>query len=411
MNGFNHILMALTITLGIAGVPEFCFSQDQQPETTGQEKQENEDVHNLRPKHSTEELLKMSEEAIQNGLNFLVSSQNEDGSWGSHDPKIANLQNFGFALRNRGAQNAVRAACTSICAQALLIQPNRTEEQTAALEKAIADLLQPREYEFYPGESFDTWGNGYQLEFLVELDAAPEGEKHKEQIKVAAQKCVDNLMASQQHNGGWHYYQHGAMNDAGSMSFNTSLFALSLARARKMGVTVPDGMVGDASKVVDRQRVPDGSFHYDSRFFNSGTSALASLGAGSRTIANTYAMYQLGNYSQDDLTAGMKVFEIGENYLEMGRKRIQPHSVVHQISGYFFFFGYNYATLTAELMGSSVSQERWDRLAWQMLRTQEPSGSWWDTAAADYGDKWGTGFALQSLQRYVREHNRRASDQ
>ncbi len=392
----------------------FCRAQDSSvdQDVVGEtEKQASADVHNLRPKHGTDKLLTLADKAIQDGLSFLVTTQNEDGSWGSHDPKVARLANFGFQLRDRGAQNAVRAACTAICAQALLKQPNRTAEQQTALDKAVADLLQPRDYEFYPGESFDTWGNGYQLEFLVELNAVPEGDPHKEAIHKAAQKCVDNLLKSQQHNGGWHYYQHGAMNDAGSMSFNTSLFALSLARAKKMGVDVPDGMVLDASKVVDRQRVPDGSFHYDSRFFNSGTSALANLGAGSRTIANTWAMFQMGQYSQDDLQRGMTVFENGENYLEMGRKRITPHSVVHQISGYFFFFGYNYATQTAELMGDTVTQDRWNRLGWQMLRTQEKDGRWWDTAAADYGDKWGTGFAIQSLQRYVRETRRRLEDE
>ena len=86
---------------------------------------------------------------------------------------------------------------------------------------------------------------------------------------------------------------------------------------------------------------------------------------------------------------------------------IQPHSAVHAISGYFFFFGYNYATEVAVLLGEDLPQKRWDRLAWTMLRTQEKNGSWWDTAAADYGDKWGTGFAIQSLQRYLREMERR----
>ena len=413
------IMVLVLASAWIIGLQSNCFGQETAADKTDSEslpiqKQESghqsADVHNLRPAHGTEKLLTLADKAIQQGLDFLIANQNDDGSWGSHDPKIASLANFGFQLRDRGAQNAVRAACTAICAQALLMQPDRTQQQQKALDSAIEDLLEPRDYEFYPGESFDTWGNGYQLEFLVELNAATEGETHQKDIKKAAQKCVDNLLKSQQHNGGWHYYQHGAMNQAGSMSFNTSLFALSLARAKKMGVDVPKGMVTDAAKVVDRQRVPDGSFHYDSRFFNSGTSALANLGSGSRTIANTYAMFQLGHFSQDDLQHGMKVFENGENYLEMGRKRITPHSVVHQISGYFFFFGYNYATQTAELLGYGVTQKRWDRLAWQMLRTQEDDGRWWDTAAADYGDKWGTGFALQSLQRYVRETRRRIEE-
>ena len=42
------------------------------------------------------------------------------------------------------------------------------------------------------------------------------------------------------------------------------------------------------------------------------------------------------------------------------------------------------------------------------MRTQEPNGSWWDTPAADYGDKWATGFVLESIQRYL-DYDKQAS--
>ena len=113
------------------------------------------------------------------------------------------------------------------------------------------------------------------------------------------------------------------------------------------------------------------------------------------------ALHEAGAYDDDDLTRALEVFNEGENYLEDGRKLIQPHTAVHQISGYFFFYGYNYASELAERLGTSVPEVRWDRFAWTMVRTQEDNGAWWDTAAADYGDKWGTGFALSTLLRYL----------
>ena len=414
MNRLSISTLAIVLVTGAVSI-----AAPQDPATRDETSQEDvsRDLHNLRPKLPTEELVKRSEKAIQDGLNFLVRTQNKDGSWGSHDPSVANLANFGFQLRNRGSQDAVRTACTAICAKAFLNQEKLTEEQQAALDKAIVELLKvpeinpktgkrPAQFAFHPGETFNTWGYGYKLGFLTELAKSPLGKSRLDKIKLAAQCCVDSLLKHQQHNGGWHYYGN-QIKGQGSMSFNTSFFALSLLRAKQMGLKVPEGMVPDAVKVVKKQRVPDGSFHYDSRFFHSGTSALANLGAGSRTISNTVALYKMGYYSRKDLVAGMKVFDNGENYLEMGRKRIQPHSVVHQISGYFFFFGYNYATQTCEILGDEVPQARWDRFGWTMLRTQEKDGSWWDTAAAGYGDKWGTGFAIQCLQRYVRETNRR----
>ena len=364
------------------------------------------DVHQLRPQHPTKELIARSQASIEKGFDFLLKTQNSDGSWGSHDPKMAALMNFGFKTGNRGSQDAVRTACTAICAEALLFEPELSAAQRLALERAIEELLKVRKFAYHPGESFNTWGYGYKLGFLVELYASPLGEKYKDRIFPAAQSCVDGLLRHQQHGGGWGYYS-GVMRDFQTMSFNTAFFGWSLFRGKEMGLSVPEGMVIDAARAIQRQRNPDGSFVYSSSHEKSGESILANLGSGSRTISSALALFEMGLYDREQLNQAMKVFANGENYLEQGRKLIQPHSAVHKISGYFFFFGYNYATEVATILEDEVDQKRWDRLAWTMLRTQEKYGGWWDTAAADYGDKWGTGFAIRSLQRYLREMERR----
>ncbi len=401
----NFVAVLLTVGVVCSSVAP---AQDQTPEPEKTQQEAPEDVHQLLPKHDTDKLLEMSEAAIQTGFDFLIKTQNEDGSWGSHDPKIANLANFGFQLRNRGSQDAVRTACTAICAEALLKQPNRSEIQEAALAKAIKELIREVEFEFHPGETFASWGYGYKLGFLVVLHDSQYGEENvdKDTLMAAAESCVNGLVDLAQADGGWGYYS-GVMKDFQSMSFNTAFFALSLKRAKEMGIDVPENMVVDASKIVDRVRAPDGTIGYDARFTHDRSTVLSNLGAGSRTISSTWALKELGFYNEADMDKAMQVFENGENYLEQGRKLIQPHSAVHQISGYFFFFGYNYASESAAKMGDRISQERWDRFGWTMLRTQEPDGCWWDTPAGEYGDKWGTGFAIQTLQRFVTETKRR----
>ncbi len=366
------------------------------------------DKHQLRPQVPTKELVKRAQSSIQRGLDFLVATQNKDGSWGSHDPKMAALMNFGFRTGNRGSQDAVRTACTSICAEALLYQQDLSAAEKNALEKAIEELLKVRKFAYHPGESFNTWGYGYKLGFLVQLANSSLGEKYRDRIQPAAQSCVDGLLRYQQHGGGWGYYS-GVMRDFQTMSFNTAFFGLSVHRGKQIGLTVPDGLVHDAIRAVDRQRAPDGSFVYSSAHENKAEGILANLGSGSRTISSALALYELGIYKQPALKKALQVFANGENYLEQGRKLIQPHSAVHKISGYFFFFGYNYATEVAAILGDDVEQERWDRFCWTMLRTQERNGSWWDTPAASYGDKWGTGFAIRVLQRYLDEMKNRRS--
>ena len=67
----------------------------------------NRDVHKLRPQFPTSVLVEKSEMAIQDGLNYLIESQNEDGSWGSHDPKLPDWANLAFSVRKRGSHDAV----------------------------------------------------------------------------------------------------------------------------------------------------------------------------------------------------------------------------------------------------------------------------------------------------------------
>ena len=223
------------------------------------------------------------------------------------------------------------------------------------------------------------------------------------QIRAVVKVCIDGLEKYQQHQGGWGYYA-GPMNDFSSMSFNTAFFASALDRARKLGLSDDPKvaeMVGDSLKIVQTARFPDGSFSYYGDHKQSSGMALESLGAGSRTVVCALTLHDLGVYDDDDLLQSLRVFDASENYLESGRKLIQPHSAVHKISGYFFFYGYAYATELAGRLGDAVEQSRWDRFAWTMLRTQEENGSWWDTPAGDYGDKWATGFALICLNRYL----------
>ena len=358
------------------------------------------DVHHLAPTLGTEELLAKAVQARKAGLDFLVRTQNKDGSWGSHDPVIANLKDFGFSTSNPGSNDAVRLACTAICAQALMETPNRTPPQQAALNKAQEALLDTAKFAYHKNENFNIWGYCYKLDFLTSWLARDDSKPFRERIRAAAMVCINGAIRYQQHEGGWGYYA-SPNNDFDSMSFTTANFIIGLQRAKELGLPVKDGLIEDATEILSQMRVPDGSFVYSSGHRRRPTSMLAKLGSGSRTVVAALGLHAVGRLDQKDIKTSLDVFQEGENYLEDGRKLITPHTAAHQISGYFFFYGYNYATELATLLGEDYPVKRWDRLAWTMIRTQEDDGRWWDTPMANYGDKYATGFALLSLQRYL----------
>ena len=116
-----RILMLLCLSLAAC---QFSIGQEEERKSDKSDnpKLNRPDIHKLRPQFPTDQLIVKAEKAIQDGFDFLVKTQNKDGSWGSHDPKMAMLINFGFQTKNRGSQDAVRTACTAICAEALLFQ-------------------------------------------------------------------------------------------------------------------------------------------------------------------------------------------------------------------------------------------------------------------------------------------------
>ena len=193
-------------------------------------------------------------------------------------PRSRNLADFGFQLRNRGSQDAVRTACTAICAEALLDKKDRNEAEEQALQNAIKELLKVRKFAFHPGESFCTWGYGYKLGFLSRLVSSEEGAGMEEEIRKSAQSCVR-----------WPGEVSTARRWLGLLLRSSAGFRLDVvqhgvlcaepASRCQNGARRARGLVKDAAKIVERQKVPDGSYVYSSSHRKNPGSMLKNLGA------------------------------------------------------------------------------------------------------------------------------------
>ena len=166
------IFSALALTAAVAVSPCARAQTPTEPATDplpGQANPQRRDPAGLTPPIRGAALRERAEQALAAGFGFLVKRQNRDGSWGSHDPKLSSLKDFGFGTGNRGANDAVRIACTAIIAQALLRKPQRSAAEQHAFDRALDALLRTDKFAYSMGQPFLVWGYGYKLAFLTEF--------------------------------------------------------------------------------------------------------------------------------------------------------------------------------------------------------------------------------------------------
>lgn len=344
--------------------------------------------------------------ALDRGADFLVRTQHPDGTWGSHDPRVAGYSQLGWPLTCVGGHHGVTNAVTAMSAAALLGKPRRSSAETQALKKAADYLLAHWKFGYDRVAQRDYkaagWGYAYTLDFLCRLLRSPEGPPFADRIRKAVPELIQGLAASRFPDGGWGYY--GSFDGSGS-SFTTGTVLHALARAREAGFPVPRDLVADAAGLIERLEFPNGDFGYDSRFIGNPRGRWPNewLGGGSRAVVGWSALFAEGRRRKaDDLKKGLDLFLKTADYLEIGRKRMIPHrDAPHQISGYFFFYGYYYAAESALRLPPAEQGAYWPSLLDGVLRTQEENGSWWDTICYDYGDKWGTAFAMLTLEGFL----------
>ena len=343
-------------------------------------------------------------DAIRKGFAFLRKTQAKDGAWGSHDPVVVDNAQLGFGIKNFGCHDGVRIACTAICAKALMIYPHRSIADGEAMHKAIRMLFSNWKLAYDPGNAFNCWGYAFNLDFMTALNEHEVGAPYKDEINKVIPKIIDGLKKMQVAEGGWAYYT-SVMMEGASISFITSSILLSLMKARDQGFEIPEGMIKDAGHTVKIQILPNKNFMYGTYLKYTGTHHLEDLSAGGRTQVCGLSLYHLDkSFTRADLIERNDDYFKNVAYVEIiGNKRIIPHTDAPQnISGYFLYYGCYYAAEVMTFLGKDAKQKNWDHLAKMILRHQEDEGSWWDTICYDYGDKWGTGFAVLCLEHYLK---------
>lgn len=344
-------------------------------------------------------------ESYAAGIGWLLSNQQEDGSWGTFESARA----YEVFLDNISSHRAFRTATTALCVMAL-IEPSRADEKVnASLDKGITYLLTAEQPGRASGETFyNTWAHTFTLEALAMLMKDDRFAARHEDMRRIAQREINTLGDLQSAAGGWGYYDFGRSlaSPTGDYdtSFNTASAIMALLKAREVGLEVKQSIIDAATTCLERLRLPSGAFIYGFGHQYMHTAQFNQVkGSLGRSQPCNLALWRLKReITHDQLLAGVKNLRELHHFIEIGRGRPMPHEAWYQTAGYYYFYGHFYA---AQVIEELEEPHRADHAAWLanvMTATQDAEGSWFDFPLYGYHKSYGTALAVMTLERCLK---------
>ena len=156
--------------------------------------------------------------AIERGLQFLLSSQNKDGSWSSKEGKYP-------------------IAGTSLSLMAFMVKGHFPGfgRHGAALDRAKAWLMKKAK-DSPSGVMGGMYEHGLFTLAMSELLGMTADKEDNKEIQVALERAVEVILRSQSPLGGWRY---APRPDSGQDTSVTAMVFVSLASAQQAGILVP----------------------------------------------------------------------------------------------------------------------------------------------------------------------------
>jgi hypothetical protein len=357
---------------------------------------------NLHPKPPAPVPPEKLDAAMRRGIEFLLKSQNKDGSWGTPAsqggvPIIAGI----------GSHHAFIAAVTAMCVSALIETGGDAPEVRKAIERGeeylFAELPKIRRDD--PMLIYNVWTHAYGIQALVRMHGRkPDDKERQKRIEDMIREQYSRLGKYESAEGGWGYYDFQAGTQrpgSNSTSFVNAAVLVAFHEARQIGVPPPEKLTQRAIKMTKWQRQSDFTYLYGTYLWEMPTMGINRPGGSlGRTQACNLALRLWGD---DKVTyAVMKDWLdrlITRNgWLSLGRKKPIPHESFFQVAGYFFYFGHYYAGLTIKELPPEERPFYQHHLANILLELQEPDGSWFDYPFYNYHKPYGTAFALMTLK-------------
>lgn len=346
------------------------------------------------------------DQAIADGVAFLVADQNPNGSWGSA------LQTKGLNIYAPvpGAHDAFRVAVTAMAISALCDSGLADKEgpTLASLKKGETYLLEflPKVRRASADAIYNVWSHAYGIQALVDLHARTEDAEKRSHYVTIINGQLDRLQRYESVDGGWGYYDFRAGTvrpSSSSISFTSATCLVAMHEARALeGVVLPQPVVDRAIDSINRQRKSDHSYLYG-EYLNARPLYGVNRPGGSlgRTQACNFALRLWGDETITDeiMVEWLRRLRDRNGWLDIGRKRPVPHESWFAVAGYFFYYGHYYAARGINMLPAGQRPESRALVADIILGLQEKDGSWWDFPFYSYHQPYGTSFAVMTLAR------------
>lgn len=345
-------------------------------------------------------------EAYARGIEFLLSHQNADGSWGTFESARPSEIYRGTVASFR----AFGDASTALCVMALLNPSHHDQRVDDALMRGVDHMLaSPPVGRATPTTFYNTWAHTYRLRAFAQLLMDERFAERTEAIRRAIDAELAFLLPIQGLDGGWGYYDfnQGMSPPSGiqSTSFNTASIIVALHELQQAGVEIEPRVFRDAMRCVSRMRLPSHAYVYGTQHLHiAGANFNLVKGSLARMQPCNYALYlQGGGVNEAALAVGLDLLREHHQFLDIAYGRPRPHEAWYQNSGYYYLYGHSYASMIAATLGGETAR---DFLDWQsniLAARQNADGSWYDFPMYGYHRAYGTAFALFSLEHALRE--------
>lgn len=283
-----------------------------------------------------------TKKAVDKALKYLAEKQEADGAWG-------NTAITGFTLLAFMSNGH---------------QPGQGDHGKA-VAKGIRNLCSAaREDGYIVGAR---GGNMYCHGMAALALTQAYGMTGDEDVKKITKRAIELIIKTQNNEGGWRYDP----SPTGADISVTIMQVMALRGAKDAGIHVPDKVMNDAIKYVNKCRdARTGGYRYQTF---GGAAGYA------RTAAGVCVLQLCGQYDADEIKAAVEYME------KTGDDRAH------------YWYGHYYACHAMNQVGGELWEKYYKRMRDQLLRTQQASGAWSDGREAAYGPAYQTSIAVLIL--------------